>query len=83
MMEHGLVAGMFMVDFFDLLMAITVPFVDSITMIPITAAATIVLMVAIAKLKRLLGISYQTLQVLAKVTVCVQVLTLTVAITLL
>jgi len=83
MMEHGLVAGMFMVDFFDLLMAITVPFVDSITMIPITAAATIVLMVAIAKLKRLLGISYQTLQVLAKVTVCVQVLALTVAITLL
>jgi hypothetical protein len=83
MMEHGLVAGMFMVDFFDLLMAITVPFVDSITMIPITAAATIVLMVAIAKLKGLLGISYQTLQVLAKVTVCVQVLALTVAITLL
>jgi hypothetical protein len=83
MMEHGLVAGMFMVDFFDLLMAITVPFVDSITMIPITAAATIVLMVAIAKLKRPLGISYQTLQVLAKVTVCVQVLALTVAITLL
>ena len=83
MMEHGLVAGMFMVDFFDLLMAITVPFVDSITMIHITAAATIVLMVAIAKLKRLLGISYQTLQVLAKVTVCVQVLALTVAITLL
>ena len=40
-------------------------------------------MVAIAKLKGLLGISYQTLQVLAKVTVCVQVLALTVAITLL
>ena len=47
-MEHGLVTGMFMVDFVNALMTIAVTFVYSITVILITAAAALFLMVAIA-----------------------------------
>ena len=67
-MEHCLVTGMFMVDFVNALMTIAVTFVYSITVILITAAAALFLMV---------------FQVRAKVIVRVQVLALTNAITLL
>jgi len=57
-MEHSLVTGMFVVDFVNALMTIAVTFVYSITVILITAAAALLLMVAIAKLKWLFGTFY-------------------------
>jgi hypothetical protein len=46
MVEQGLVTGMLVVDFVLSLMAIAVAFVDSIAMIDVTAATSVVLMVA-------------------------------------
>jgi len=45
-MEQGLVAGMLVVNIVYLLMTIAVTFVDSIAVVDVTAATTIILMVA-------------------------------------
>jgi len=49
-MEEGLVAGVLVVNFVDLLMAIAVAFVDSIAVIDIAAATPVVLVVATGRL---------------------------------